>query len=797
MLATYPGDPTPVTATTPLNVANTPPTVVSTATTPVTQGAGSTLSLTVTSVDAFVQGEPYWYTVSINGVAIPALAGAATTAGVGHPIQIAIPATDIPDHGNFTISGTVTDAEGGRTSYASQVVVNPVAEQLTVAGAPTVPEGSPYTLTLGSSHPAPESVQYWIIDWGDGTTQQVTVSPSAPPSTSTTATHVYPLNGTYQIGLTAVDQSGPTTTSASVVVAPVAPTLTLNPVASVPLGTSSELTGVVGEPGQAETLTLSIDWGDGSQPTVITVPAAQPGFDLVHQYPTAANFTITGTVTDPSNQQGTATVAAPVVSSGPAITAASFTSASIPEGGLVEIIPGVPAGNPPTTIIVPAMLTGTVAPTLPTDTDVVSVAWGDGTTSAATVDNTTHTFSATHIYADNPPGQPSGSFTAAITATDENNKVASADASIQVVNQAPVVTTFAPTQSTINEAGTVTVDGTFTDPGVLDTHTAVISWGDGSSSAATLVEPAGGQPGTFVATHVYANNLAYVAGSPVPYTMTATVTDNDQGKGTATAPVTVDNVLPVVDNLSTNPTSPNDHSAFVLTGHVTDPGTQDSETVLVAWGDGTTSTVSADPVTRLFSVSHTYAGVVPSGQSSQTETITATATDDVGPGAPTSLPISVQANQLGLGPLLATPNVIDEGTATTVSGTFTTPTQGATYTVVFTWGDGTSSAGTVDDTKDTFTATHVYANQPAGVTSGEFQVNATLSGTDGVNASRANLGHGSGRRAGGARSGAEQRHDQRGRVHYPQWHGRRSGSAGQRNGSGGVGRWQHVARHRQ
>lgn len=214
-----------------------------------------------------------------------------------------------------------------------------------------------------------------------------------------------------------------------------------------------------------------------------------------------------------------------------------------------------------------------------------------------------------------------------------------------------MITSFAPAENTINEGGDVTVTGTFTDVDVLDTHTAVINWGDGTQSAAVVDD----SKGSFTATHQYLNNLTYVNKAPPPYTITATVTNSDKFSTSAAAQATVDNVLPMVDGLAATPSSPSDRNAFTLTGHVTDPGTLDPETVLINWGDGTTSTVAADQATRLFSAVHTYKGVVPANQPSVTEDVVVTATDDVGPGAATTLPVTVLGNELTMGPLVPAP----------------------------------------------------------------------------------------------------------------------------------------------
>ncbi len=87
----------------------------------------------------------------------------------------------------------------------------------------------------------------------------------------------------------------------------------------------------------------------------------------------------------------------------------------------------------------------------------------------------------------------------------------------------------------IGSGQSVTVSGSFTDLGVLDTHTVVVDWNDGTTSNATVDQEAG----TFEATHTFAG-----VGQ---YTITATVADDDDGSAQATVIVSVADSLGTVD----------------------------------------------------------------------------------------------------------------------------------------------------------------------------------------------------------------------------------------------------------
>jgi len=146
-----------------------------------------------------------------------------------------------------------------------------------------------------------------------------------------------------------------------------------------------------------------------------------------------------------------------------------------------------------------------------------TVDYGDGSgTQSLTLSGTN--FSLSHQYKDN------GTYTITVKVTNNFGDYGTGTTSATVHNVAPLVGTItAPSSPTLVNTA-ITASASFTDPGVLDTHTASWNWGDGNATTGTLTESNGS--GSVSNSHTYTATGVY--------TITLTVTDKDGGAGTST-----------------------------------------------------------------------------------------------------------------------------------------------------------------------------------------------------------------------------------------------------------------------
>jgi hypothetical protein len=150
------------------------------------------------------------------------------------------------------------------------------------------------------------------------------------------------------------------------------------------------------------------------------------------------------------------------------------------------------------------------------DGDSLAFAWDLDNNGSFETSGPSATFSAATL--DGP-----GSRIVKVQVTDSCGASAIGQATVNVLNVAPTVGAITAPVDPLQVITTVNTSASFTDPGTLDTHTAVWNWGDGSSTAGAISETNGS--GSASGSHIYTT-----AGV---YTITLTVTDKDGGSGQA------------------------------------------------------------------------------------------------------------------------------------------------------------------------------------------------------------------------------------------------------------------------
>jgi hypothetical protein len=166
----------------------------------------------------------------------------------------------------------------------------------------------------------------------------------------------------------------------------------------------------------------------------------------------------------------------------------------------------------------------------------------------------------------------------------------------------------------IDENGTVSLTGMILDPNPADTFTLDIDWGDPLSPDNTESHPfpasaTGSQP--FMLTHQYLDDNPSGTGRD-RYTITATLADDSGEEDSGSRSFLVSNVRPT---LTLDPVGGVDGGGTAtLGGTITDPGTLDTFTLWIDWGDplspGNYETVNLGASatgSQTFSLPHTYA----------------------------------------------------------------------------------------------------------------------------------------------------------------------------------------------
>lgn len=461
----------------------------------------------------------------------------------------------------------------------------------------------------------------------------------------------------------------------------------------------------------SQSWSATVNYGDGSGSQPLTIDPAGT-FELSHIYPDNGVYAVTVSVADEAQTVGVDTMQVTVGNAVPGLYVCGRRT--VVEGTLLEIRD--------IGMFTDAGFTSAAAGT--TETFTYSINWGDGSAAdsgSATVDLpggpgvlTRGTFDGAHTYAND------GQYTVSLVVRDDDNGVSATRlVTVKVTNAAPVIAGLSLDPEVITETESVVLTGSFTDRGILDTHTVVIVWGDGQTSDA-VVDSA---TKTFTAQHQYMDRPS---GTLPQYTIDVTVTDDAGATDTETVVVTVNAAPPVAEAGADQ--SADEGQPVTFAGTFTDLTVDDTHVIEWDFGDGTTDTGSLTP-------SHAYGD-------NGTYTVTLTVTDSDQQSSTDTLTVTV-AN---VAPTLTVPGAqtVAEGALLDLTeiGRFTDPgftrasaATSETFTFSVDWGDGTApTTGSVTSveqgdtgrlTSGVFGSSHAYADD------GVYTVTVTVTDDDG------------------------------------------------------------------
>jgi hypothetical protein len=632
----------------------------------------------------------------------------------------------------YNINVRLRDDDGGDDSDSTSVTVQNVNPVVVLNPFAVISENGTATLTGTYSDAGTQDTHELDIDWdGDGVFEQTVIVTGGAFTVTRQFLDDNPSgtsSDTHDVNVRLRDDDGGfTTASRSLTVVNVAPTITdLTVTTPINENGTATLAGSYSDPGTQDTHQLDIDWdGDGTFDQTITITGGN--FSVTHEFlddnPTGTasdTFNVNVRLRDDDIGQATRSVPLTVHNVAPVLSNVVVTS-PIAENGT-------------------ATLTGTYADVGTQDTHQLDIDWDSDGTFDQTVTVTGGNFSVTQQYLDdNPTGTASDTFNINVRLRDDDGGQATASTPIIIQNANPVVTLYAITA--INENGTAILTGTYTDVGTQDTHELDIDWdGDGTFDQTVLVTG-----GAFTVTRQFLDDNPTGTASDT-FNINVRLRDDDGGVSTDSKPLTVQNVNPSVT--LTPPQPINEDETAILTGSISDVGTQDTFTLTVNWGDpqspnniqtftlGTTPLTQAnngitwDPATRTFSIEHQYLDDNPTGGPVNIYSIQVGDTDDdTGTGTAQT---SITVRNLDLVLQLAPNQTVNEGANLDLTGgqlgTFTDNGTQDTHTATVDWGDGSGTqAVTVTEANGsgTLSANHTFADN------GVYTVRVTVIDDDG------------------------------------------------------------------
>jgi len=474
------------------------------------------------------------------------------------------------------------------------------------------------------------------VDYGDG----LGVLPLSLIGKTFSLSHIYPGVGAFIAKVSVTGLGGTSTANLNVLVNNVAPVVSAGADTILSAGTLFSRTGNFADAG-AETWSASVSYGDGASFALPLNP--DKSFGLSHSYGKPGVYVVGVVVTDSLGASGTASFKVTIANAAPVVTA--LPPQTVPQGSSAVL----------------QLATFTDGGALERHTATID--WGDtAVTPAIVIDNgNSGVVSGLHAYS------TTGSYTAAITVTDDSGASGTATIAVTVTNSAPSV--LVPARLTVDEASQLISSGSFVDVGANKTWTATVDYGDGTGSAPLTLNA----DKSFALAHVYPQSGTFTA--------TVTVKDSNAGQNTATTLVVVNDVPPAV-SLGAGGTIQLG-AIFSASGSFSDPGAQ-TWTATVDYGDGTGVQALALNLAKTFALSHTYA-------TPGSFTVTVVVTDSGGASGSKTLVETVT----GVAPTIAITNPANSATISGLLSVVATVTGNATVTGVTFAVDGAQIGATL------------------------------------------------------------------------------------------------------
>jgi hypothetical protein len=579
---------------------------------------------------------------------------------------------------NFTISATATDEDGTfAVANTVSVTVQNVPPSINLSGPSVVSEGVSSNWTLGPFviDFGQDEISQVIMHWGDGTDESF---PLGQVLGIGGLAHAYAAGpNAYTISIDLVDEDGTYVSVATedVTVENVAPTVSVSYGATSNENTPVTISGNYFDADRTDAQTVTIAWDDpnnaaastfalpatnaitagdtfnsttdGATLVVNSITDGYVSFSVAHTYPddgpapgdgTNSNTSlVTVTVTDDDGALGTSSTYLYVYDTpaslefnwdGQIVEYANttfygaYTDPGLLDAQTLSISWNDSNNSAASTFQLPAVLDPSGTPMLSVGQTINSQT-DNALLTITSIDKSTGRvgFSTQHQYVDDGPAPgddyPSYYTTINSTITGDDSSPTSIYRYVSISNVAPTIAVDAP--ANVSEGTPVMLTGTFTDPGLVDGHTLLVTWnysgysylsiaslftlpamrdpagvatlntgdtfqsGEGATLTITSVNPATGEVGFSIQRDLNDGSGYGNAGVNYPINIYVKVLDDDGDSNYVWTSVTVENVAPTLAVDLVAATSEN--STATLSGMFTDPGRYDSHLVTVNWGD--------------------------------------------------------------------------------------------------------------------------------------------------------------------------------------------------------------------